>query len=280
MGKNLTLTTAIGLVLSALVWPVLAEDGSKPVPKVDQSAAAAGREDPHPLPGASALETASEHGKYAFVFFYRKVDARTQQLRAVFNGAVAKLADRAESLSIRVDDPSQKEVVDRFKVRTAPMPFVMVVAPNGAVVESYRLAFSEKQLMDSFASRGMEKALKSLQDGKMTILCIQNGSTKFDAEAMKGVNEFKADPKYAETTEVVTIDPSDASEAKFLKQLNVDPQTAEAVTVLLAPPGKTLAIFKGATDKKVLLASIQSATKKKPCCPGKKGGCAPKKKGK
>ena len=81
--------------------------------------------------GASALEAASKHGKYAFVFFYRKVDARTQQLRAVFNGAVAKLADRAESLSIRVDDPSQKEVVDRFKVRTAPRPFVIVVAPNG-----------------------------------------------------------------------------------------------------------------------------------------------------
>ncbi len=62
--------------------------------------------------------------------------------------------------------------------------------------------------------------------------------------------------------------------------LKVDPKTAEAVTVLLAPPGKTVATFKGATDKKVLLASVKNATKKKPCCPGKKGGCAPKKKGK
>lgn len=273
MGKNLILCVAVGLVLAAFDTSATADDGSNPestapVAKMEKST------------GAPALENAAKNGEYAFVFFYRNEDARTSQLRSVFDGAVAKVTDRAEPVVIRVDDPAEKEVVDRFKVRTAPMPFVFVVAPNGAVVHSYRLAFSEQQLVDSFASPGMEKALKSLQDGKMTFLCIQNGNTKHDAEAMKGVNEFKSDPKYAKTTGVVTIDPSDTAEAQFLKNLKVDPNTAEAVTVLLAPPGKTVATFKGATEKKVLLASVTNATKKKPCCPGKKGGCKPKKKGK
>ncbi len=147
-------------------------------------------------------------------------------------------------------------------------------------MRSFKRTVSESQLMRAFASVGMEKTLKALQDGKMTFLCIQNGSTKFNAEASKGVNDFKSDPKYAKTTEVVTIDPSDEAEAKFLKNLSVDPKTTEAVTVMFAPPGKNLATIKGATDKKTLLASVQKAAKKKPCCPGKKGGCKPKKKGK
>ncbi len=282
MGKTLTLCAAFGLLLTALDTSALAEEGSESSTGAKQvPAASAPIGGIQELTGAQALENAAEHGKYAFVFFYRNEDARTGELRSVFDGALARIADRAESLVIRVDDPSQKDVVDRFEVRSAPMPFVLAVAPNGAIVHSYRSAFSEEQLVDSFVSPGMEKALKSLQDGKMTFLCIQNGSTKFDAEAMKGVTEFKNDPKYAQTTEVVTIDPSDAGEAQFLKNLNVDPKTTEAVTVLLAPPGTTVATFKGATQKRVLLASVANATKKKPCCPpGKKGGCAPKKKGK
>jgi len=280
MGKKLTLFLAIGVWSAALGAPGRADDGSKPPLNAKHApAASAPIEEMRQLSGANALEDAAKAGKYAFVFFYRNEDTRTAQLRKVFDGAVANMADRVESVIIRVDSPSEKEIVDRFKVRTAPMPFVFVVAPNGAVVHSYRSAFSEQRLMDSFASPGLEKTLKALQDGKMTFLCIQNGSTKSDAEAMKGVNEFKRDPKYADTTEVVTIDPRDTAETEFLKNLKVDPKTSEAVTVLLAPPGKAVATFKGATDKKMLLASVKNATKKKPCCPGKKGGCG-KKKGK
>jgi len=273
MEKKLILSTVTGIALVMVGASALADDGSKPaavapVAKMDE------------LTGEQALERAAEHGKYAFVFFYRNEDARTTQLRSVFDIAVAKVTERVESVVVRVTDPAEKAVVDRFKVRNAPMPFVFSVAPNGAVVRSYQSAFSEQQLTGAFVSPGLEKTLKSLQDGKMTFLSIQNESTRHDAEAMKGVSEFKADPKYAKTTEVVTIDPSDAAEAQFLKNLKVDPNTTEAVTVLLAPPGRIVGTYEGATDKTVLLASVMNATKKKPCCPGKKGGCAPKKTGK
>ena len=230
--------------------------------------------------GLAALDRAASLGKYAFIFFYRSDDERTQQMRKVFDAAMENLADRAESVTVRVTDPAERPIVNKFKVGTAPMPFVFSVAPNGAVVRGYRSVFTEQQLARAFASPGLEKTLKSLQDGKMTFVSIQNESTEHDAEAMKGVDEFKKDPKYAKMTEVVTIDPSDAAEAQFLQILKVDPSAPEAVTVLLAPPGKIVGTYKGATDKKVLLASVINATKNKPCCSGNKGGCAPKKTGK
>ena len=125
------------------------------------------------------------------------------------------------------------------------------------------MRFSEQQLLDSFACPGLEKSLKALQDRKMLLLCVQNTATKSNDEAMKGVHDFVADPKYARNTEIVTLDPSDAAEAGFLKNLKVDPKTAEAVTLLLAPPGKTVGTFKGATNKSMLVAA---ATKGKSGC--------------
>jgi hypothetical protein len=223
--------------------------------------------------GMAVLDKAASLRKYAFIFFYRSDDGPTQQMRKVFDAAMGNLADRAEPVAIRVTDVAERPIVNKFKVGSAPMPFVFSVAPNGAVIRSYRTAFTEQQLASAFASPGLEKTLKSLQDGKMTFLCIQNDKTKHDAEAMKGVNDFKSDPKYAKTTEVVTIDPSDAAEAQFLQNLKVDPNTPEAVTVLLAPPGKIVGTFEGGTDKTVLLTSVNNTTKKKPCCAGKKGGC-------
>lgn len=225
---------------------------------------------------AIAMAQAAHANKYLFLFFYRAQDEPTQAARKTFDAAMAKLADRATSAVVNVTDQQEQTLVVKYRLNRAPMPFVLVVAPNGAVVRGYRSAFSEAQLMSSFASPGQEAALKSLQDGKMTFLCVQNADTAHDAEAMKGVNEFKSDSKYAATTEVITIDPADAAEAEFLRNLGVDPKTPEAVTVLLAPPGKPVGTFKGATDKTVLLASVQSATKPKACCPGKKGGCGPK----
>ena len=50
--------------------------------------------------------------------------------------------------------------------------------------------------MIAFGSPCTEQCMKSLQDGKLVLLCVQNGSTKFNDEALQGVNEFKADEKY------------------------------------------------------------------------------------
>jgi len=278
MGLRLLGATAVTVVLAA---SAVGQDKAATQHKAMDATTTAKQAESQPAGiGMAALQNAAEAGKYLFIFFHKDDGNRTQKLKAVFDAALQQVADKAMPVVVDIKDRREKEIVDKFKVSRAPMPFVFVVAPNGAVVHSYRRKFTEEQLLSSFVSPGLEKALKSLQDGNMTFLCVQNGDTKFAAEAMKGVDEFKSDPQYSATTGVITIDPSDAAEAQFLKTLKVDPKTSKAVTVLLAPPGKTVATFKGATDKKTLLASVKNATKKKPCCPGKKGGCKPKKKGK
>ena len=109
-----------------------------------------------------------------------------------------------------------------------------------------------------------EKALKALQERRLVLVSIQNGSTASNDAAMKGVHDFKADPNYGPSTELVAIDPADPAEAGFLKLLQVAPQTKEAVTVCLRPPGQAIARFSGGTDKDMIVAAVSAG-----------GGCGP-----
>ncbi len=62
----------------------------------------------------------------------------------------------------------------------------------------------------------------------------------------------------------MTVDPADPAEAGFLKALQVVPQTKEAITVCLVPPGQAVARFSGGTEKETIVAALSNG-----------GGCGP-----
>ena len=83
--------------------------------------------------------------------------------------------------------------------------------------------------------------------------------------------------QFASATEVVTLDPSDKREASFLTDLKVAPDTTEAVTVFVVPPGQAVARVEGATNKESLVEVLSKAGTS--CGPEGCGpdGCGPKK---
>lgn len=259
------------LLLAALTTTVLAQDQAGVGANATVPAAAPAR----PLsPAAAEIEQAAEADKYVFLFFYRAEDEPTQAARATFDAAMAKLADRAAAVVVNIADPQERALVAKYQLTRSPMPLVLAVAPTGAVTRSFPVRLSEAQLQMAFVSPGMQKCLKALQDRKLTFLCVQNDETQHNSEALRGVEEFAADPQYAKSTEIITVDPTDAAEESLLKQFKVDPKTDEAVTVFLAPPGRTVAMFTGETTKDVLIAAAKTAAKS---CDPKSGCCPPKK---
>jgi hypothetical protein len=152
----------------------------------------------------------------------------------------------------------------------------LAIAPNGAITGGFPTEVDKQKLLDAFASPSTEKCMKQLQDNRLVFLCVQNGNTKSNDEAMKGVRDFKEDTRFAHATEIVMLDPTDTAEAGFLKDLQVDPKTETAVTVFLAPPGTPVAMYEGATSKDELVTTLQKASSA--CGPGGvcgPGGCAP-----
>lgn len=220
----------------------------------------------------AALQKAADAKKHLFVFVYEKDDELTREGRKTFDTAVRKLGNAVQWIAINKSAPSESGFVTKYGLQAAPMPIVLAFAPNGAIVGGFLGAkLTEQQLVDAPASPGMQACLKALQDRKLVLLCAQNGTTKSNDVAMKGVNEFKADQRFAEATEIVKIDPADTAENKFLTQLQVDPKADQATTVFLVPPGSILAKFTGATNKDGLVAALAKASSG---CGA--GGCGPK----
>ena len=225
--------------------------------------------------GMTALRNAAEENKYTFAFFYKEEDEGTQEMRQLFETAMEKVAARAEHVVLNAEDPSEKDIVNRYGVDRSPMPLVLAVAPNGALTRGLPRRFSEKELMASFASPCMERCLLGVQESRLVAVCIQNASTQFNTEAMEGVRAFMADPRFAKMTDLVTLDPSNPDEATTCKKFGIDPNTDQAITLLLAPPGKILGRFKGATNKDDMVATLTRATSGG-CGPGSSPGCCPK----
>jgi hypothetical protein len=247
-----------------------AESKDQPKTSPDEPSGGAGK-------GMAAIKQAANAGKYLFVFFSKTDDDQTLAMRKVFDQALEKIADRAESVAVKIADSSEKEIVDKFDLSRAPMPLVLAMAPNGAITGGFPTKFDEKQLLDAFATPGTEKVMKSLQDGKLVFVCVQNGKTKSNDAALQGVRDFKSDTRFASATEIVTLDPTDKKEAGFLTDLKVSPDIAVATTVFIVPPGQAIAQIEGPTSKETLVELLSKANTG--CGPGGcgPGGCGPQK---
>ena len=216
---------------------------------------------------STALKKAAKQNKYLFIFFFQDAeDMQTRTMYAVLQKAVEKMKDRADALQVNTTDPAEKPVVDQFRVRGAPMPIVLAIAPTGAATKAFPKEFDAAKLQEAFVSPCTAKCMKAIQDKHSILLCVQNDKTKENKEALAGAKEFKNDPKYAKGVEIIMLNPADKAEQRFLKDLEVNPRSETAVTVLVMPPGAPVARFKGALTKEAIEPAVEAA--KSACPPG------------
>lgn len=225
--------------------------------------------------GIEAIQNASKENKYLFIFFFKEMNEKTIQLQKIFDQAMQKLGEQSKSIKVKSTDPAEKSIIDRFNLKRSPMPFVLVLAPNGAITGGF-ISFTEEQLMDSFTSAGAAECLKALQERKLVLLCLQNDQTMNNDAALKGAKDFKADQRFSNATALVMINPADKNEHKFLNQLSLNMDSNQALTVLISPPAEIIGSYQGPTTKEKMVADLQKASTgccgPGGCCPG---GCCP-----
>ena len=216
--------------------------------------------------GAAAIEKAARDNKYLFIYFWKDDTQQSRAMRGVFQAAMAKLTVSAQSVEIRTGDPAERPIVARYGVDRAPMPFVLAIAPNGAITKGLPTRFDENQLRQAFVSPCAAECMKALQDRKLVLLCVQNSTTQLNVTAIQGARDFQADPRYAGHAEVVLLNSAEPGEASFLASLQVNPQTPQPVTVLMTPPGSVVGTFAGEVTKEQLIAKLKSASSCGPNC--------------
>lgn len=219
------------------------------------------------------VQQAADEDKHLFIFFYKEMNEKTVHLQKIFDETMEKMGGEIKFIKVKTMDPSEKSLVDKFDLSRSPMPFVISLAPNGAITGGFT-SFGEQELKDSIASPGEASCIKALQDRKVVLLCLQNGQTKQNEAALQGVKDFKADSQFSKATEVIVMDPLSAKELKFIEQLGIEPGITRAVTLLISPPGEVVKIYCGQTSKEQIASDLKkaSACGAGGCCPGGKCG--------
>jgi len=229
--------------------------------------------------GMVAIQQAAAARKFAFMFFWKEKSAATDKAWSVLQSAVAKVSDVATVAAVQVTNPAEQELVARYDLSRTPMPFVLVIAPCGAITKALSGEFTEAQLRSALVSPCTQLCLKAIQDRKLVLLCVLNRQMARDPRALPvAARDFKADARFEAATEIVLLNSEDAGEAGFLEQLKVDPRAPRPLTVLLAPPGAVVGTFDAQATKEQLVAQL-AAAQSNPCAGGKCGpnGCGPKK---
>ena len=94
--------------------------------------------------GIKAIKQAAADNKYLFAFFWSSNNDQTAAMRKVFEQATAKVTDRAQAVAVRVSDPAERGIVKKFDLDRAPMPLVLAIAPNGAIMGGFPTKFEER----------------------------------------------------------------------------------------------------------------------------------------
>ncbi|MCA9443763.1 MAG: hypothetical protein KC964_23395 [Candidatus Omnitrophica bacterium] len=244
LSRVLTLLMASSLMVSVAA---IAEEGwveSSPVPENQGTT-----ETLAPAPSAQTSAQTPEERKYYFLFFFREQNSQTDSMWKVFQAAMTQAGDRANWKAVNLNDPASQSLVQTYNLGNPVTPLVLSIAPNGAIMGVFPETFTQEQLLASFGTPGQEACQKSLIQGKMVLLCLQNDQTQFNQQALSGVQSFITDPRFNNYAEAVKIDPSDPAEAPFMQNLNIDPNSRTAMTVMMTPPGVPVSTFTGGTTK-------------------------------
>ena len=226
---------------------------------------------------AIALMDAVRAKKHLLVYL-RKPGVKEDGYRQVYATALGKMGASAQGITVNVEDPTEKAFVDKYGLQKAPMPLVLVFAPNGVILGGFPAErITEEALLASLASPCLQKCLSAMQEKKVVLLCAQNATTSSNDGALKGVRAFCTDPKYSPSVKVVMLDPTDPAEQRFASLLQLDTTSKTATTLLLAPPGSVLGKFTGSINKKTLEGALTRASSGGGCCPGgaKPGAACP-----
>ena len=86
---------------------------------------------------AEAVEKAGSAGRYVFALLHREENTLTAKARDLISSARKQISRKSEEIDINVADPAEQDIVSKLGVGRAPMPMVMVLAPNGAIMGGF-----------------------------------------------------------------------------------------------------------------------------------------------
>lgn len=224
-----------------------------------------------PKSAKEAMKISQDTKQYLFLLFYDTKDASYDQMKAAIVDTMARTDQSILIYEASKSYGADAGLIAQYKIDRAPMPLLMVIGPNGAVLGGFPKSVTADKLAKSLVSPLTMDVLKSIQQQKMAVVLLQNSKTKFNAEASKTANDLVYDKRLLGSADVIKADPSDPKNRDFLANAQIASATATAFIVLITPPGVVTGVFPGNTTKNSIMSSLQAASSG--ACAG--GSCGP-----
>ena len=225
---------------------------------------------------AGDIKKAGENSQSVFVLVTDKTAVGTENARKIIKEARGKAGKKkAVFVELDRDNSSNRELVDKYGLSGAPVPLILVMAPNGAIAGGMPSSRASSDLLVRMVPTPKKaEILGILQSGKAVCL---NVAMKDDPGVADTREAFgKAREKMNGKLGSVYLDKADPAEVPFLAELRIDRNTAEQVTIVINAAGQMTGGFRGPADADAIVAA---ANKKGGggCCPaGSKKSCAVK----
>lgn len=216
----------------------------------------------------NALEISKKMNKYLIILVNNKDNSSFREVQNTIKTFQTDSKSKHNIYHLDMNNEKELPFIDKYGLRNAPMPLTLVLAPNGLVTGGFPNTVNSEQLSSSTeVSELILKVMKSMQDRKIALVCLQNQNTKYNKESTLAVNNFKSTPGYQEFIDIIKADPLDIKNKLFLQQAGIQEKINEATVVFVMPPGRIINIYKGNITKDDLAKSLQACTSGSGCCP-------------
>lgn len=219
------------------------------------------------------LQMAATDGKVAFVLVTEPGATGTDQAKQTIQGAVAQVPGSVMIESNRAET-ANAEFVQKYGLASAPLPLILVFGSNGVIAGgNVASKLNQQQLVAIVPSPKKAEAVKAVQSGQAVYVTAYRPGMATKSQVVSGCAAACSQMMGKGTTVEVNMD--DPAEQEFLRQLKVDLQSDQPVTVVINAKGQVTGSYTGAVEVENL---ISSATKvvSSGCCPSGSGAsCGP-----
>ena len=250
MKRRFVLSGIRGLVVAVAFSAIIACQGTQ---------VSANEANTAPKSAKEAMKISQDTKQYLFLLFYDQKDSLYDQMKASIVGVMAQSNERILIYEAAKSSGVDVALIAQYKIGRAPMPLLMVVGPNGAVLGGFPKSVTADKLAKSLVPPLTMDVLKSIQAQKMAVVLLQNNKTKFNTESSRTANDLEYDKRLLGSVEVIKADPSDPKNGDFLANAKIASAVATATIVLIAPPGIVAGVFPGNTTKDSIISSLSSS---------------------
>lgn len=208
-----------------------------------------------------AIQAALKAKQYLAVLFYDKNNEAAKKMEATVTEFIKTASPASLFYKVLTTDSRENETVRKYGINRAPLPLLLIFAPNGALTGGFPKQVQADDLKTGFSVNRLEmEVMKPLQDGKIALVLFQNNKTKFNKESDKAAAEFQNDSRLKGYVEIVRADPDNPKNREFMSQCRLESKQTEATIVLIAPPGQIGGVYKGKTSKEALMGGLAACS--------------------